>query len=231
MGTGPALAAAAQEAAVAAVWTSPMQRAAATAEIVSDATDAPVSVLADLAESDRGDWEGRPVAELRRIEPERFAAFEAASDGFAFPGGESIADQVARTRRPSTRLSPDPSRRSSSPMWARSARRCSRSVSGHRPRPTSRTHRSSSCTGQSAEPPATGPSVAGAATESPAKMVGHLTDISSSGRNRQTSAVGVLRPPSGRSGRAGDLRARGGGGRAPGQQMGRQTSSTARLPC
>jgi broad specificity phosphatase PhoE len=65
---------------------------------VAEATGVPVSVLDELAESDRGSWEGRPVAELRRIEPERFAAFEAASDGFAFPDGESIADQVARTR-------------------------------------------------------------------------------------------------------------------------------------
>jgi broad specificity phosphatase PhoE len=93
-----ALAVAARAAAIVAVWTSPMRRAAATAEIVSEATGAPVSVLADLAESDRGSWEGRPVAELRRTEPERFAAFEAASDGFAFPGGESLADQVVRTR-------------------------------------------------------------------------------------------------------------------------------------
>ena len=58
-----------------------------------------MSVLDDLAESDRGSWEGRPVADLRRTEPERFAAFEAASEGFAFPDGESIAEQVARTRR------------------------------------------------------------------------------------------------------------------------------------
>jgi broad specificity phosphatase PhoE len=93
-----ALAVAAAGAAIAAVWSSPMRRAAATAEIVSEATGAPVSVLTDLAESDRGSWEGRAVAELRRTEPDRFAAFEAASDGFAFPGGESLADQVARTR-------------------------------------------------------------------------------------------------------------------------------------
>jgi broad specificity phosphatase PhoE len=93
-----ALAAVARAAAITAVWTSPMRRAAETATIVSEATGAPVSVLAGLAESDRGRWEGRPVAELRRTEPERFAAFEAASDGFAFPDGESLADQVARTR-------------------------------------------------------------------------------------------------------------------------------------
>jgi broad specificity phosphatase PhoE len=93
------LAVAARKAAIASVWTSPLRRAAATAAMVSAATGAPVSVLDDLAESERGRWEGRPVAELRRTEPERFAAFEAASDGFAFPGGESLADQVARTRR------------------------------------------------------------------------------------------------------------------------------------
>jgi broad specificity phosphatase PhoE len=92
-----ALAMAAQDAGIAVLWTSPLQRAATTAAIVSDVTGAPVSVLDGLAESDRGSWEGQPVAELRRSEPERFAAFEAASDGFAFPGGESIADQVART--------------------------------------------------------------------------------------------------------------------------------------
>jgi broad specificity phosphatase PhoE len=92
------LAAAAREAGIAAVWTSPLQRAATTAAIVSEATGAPVFVLDGLVESDRGSWEGQPVAELRRAEPERFAAFEAAGDGFAFPGGESIADQVARTR-------------------------------------------------------------------------------------------------------------------------------------
>ena len=92
------LAAAARAKRIAALWTSPLQRARATAAIVSEATGAPVSVLDDLAESERGRWEGRPVAELRRTEPERFAAFEAASDGFAFPGGESLADQVARTR-------------------------------------------------------------------------------------------------------------------------------------
>jgi probable phosphoglycerate mutase len=96
---GLAVAVAARETRLAAIWSSPLRRARATAAIVSEATGAPVSVLDGLAESDRGDWEGRPVAELRGAEPDRFAAFEAASDGFAFPGGESLADQVGRTRR------------------------------------------------------------------------------------------------------------------------------------
>jgi broad specificity phosphatase PhoE len=94
-----AAAVAARETPIAAIWTSPLRRARATAAVVSEATGAPVSVLDGLAESDRGDWEGRPVAELRCTEPDRFAAFEAASVGFAFPGGESLAEQVGRTRR------------------------------------------------------------------------------------------------------------------------------------
>jgi probable phosphoglycerate mutase len=85
-----------------------LRRARATAAIVAAATGAPVSVLEQLAESDRGDWEGRPVAELRRTQPGAFAAFESAADGFAFPGGESLADQVARTREALDRVAQGP---------------------------------------------------------------------------------------------------------------------------
>jgi broad specificity phosphatase PhoE len=92
------LAAAARAAQIAIVWCSPLRRAHDTAKIVAAATGAPVALLDGLAESDRGTWEGRSVAELRRTEPDDFASFEAAADGFAFPRGESLADQVARTR-------------------------------------------------------------------------------------------------------------------------------------
>jgi broad specificity phosphatase PhoE len=102
------LAAAAKDAGIAVVWSSPLRRARTTASIVSEATGAPVSVLEALAESDRGDWEGRSVAELRREEPVLFAAFEQGSDGFAFPGGESLCDQVARTRSALDRIAAGP---------------------------------------------------------------------------------------------------------------------------
>jgi broad specificity phosphatase PhoE len=93
------LAAAAREAGIAAVWTSPLARARVTAATVAAATGAPVMVDEDLVESDRGDWEGRSLAELADSEPERFQAFHDAAPDFVFPGGESLADQVARTRR------------------------------------------------------------------------------------------------------------------------------------
>jgi probable phosphoglycerate mutase len=40
-----------------------------------------------------------PHTVLAEHQPELFAAFEAGDPAFAFPGGESIASQVTRTRR------------------------------------------------------------------------------------------------------------------------------------
>jgi broad specificity phosphatase PhoE len=84
---------------VAAIWCSPLLRARQTAAIVAEAIGVAPTVLEDLIESDRGSWEGQPVAELSVSAPELFAAFEAGDSAFTFPGGESIAHQVERTRR------------------------------------------------------------------------------------------------------------------------------------
>lgn len=92
------LAARAASGAVAAIWCSPLRRARQTAAIVAEAVGVEPTVLEDLIESDRGSWEGRPVAELAAISPDLFAAFEAGDQAFVFPGGESIAQQVQRTR-------------------------------------------------------------------------------------------------------------------------------------
>ena len=80
------------------VWTSPLRRALRTAEVVAGAAGLEPVVLEDLAESDRGDWEGRLVADLARQQPELHAAFLAGEPTFRFPGGESLAEQRARTR-------------------------------------------------------------------------------------------------------------------------------------
>lgn len=82
-----------------AIWCSPLVRARQTAAVVAGAVGVEPAVLAELIESDRGEWEGTPVAELARDTPELFAAFEAGDADFVFPGGESIAHQVERTRR------------------------------------------------------------------------------------------------------------------------------------
>jgi broad specificity phosphatase PhoE len=93
------LAAALRHAALTAVWTSPLQRARATAQIVGEELGLAPAVQAALVESARGRWEGRPVAELAAEEPAAFAAFVAGDPAFAFPGGESLREQAARTRQ------------------------------------------------------------------------------------------------------------------------------------
>jgi broad specificity phosphatase PhoE len=93
------LAAAARDAGVRAVWTSPLLRARRTAEVVAAALGLEPLVLADLVESARGCWEGRAVAEIARESPDLHGAFVAADPSFAFPGGESLREQAARTAR------------------------------------------------------------------------------------------------------------------------------------
>jgi broad specificity phosphatase PhoE len=93
------LAAALAGAGVAAVWTSPLRRALATAEIVAGALGLTSAVLDDLVESARGHWEGRAVGEIARTAPQLHAAFVSGDPAFAFPGGESLREQRRRTAR------------------------------------------------------------------------------------------------------------------------------------
>jgi broad specificity phosphatase PhoE len=99
-----ALAARARDADVAAVWCSPLLRARQSASVVAEATGCGAVVLDELIESDRGTWEGRSVAELARVSPKLHAAFERGDPAFAFPDGESLLDQVQRTRRALTKV-------------------------------------------------------------------------------------------------------------------------------
>jgi broad specificity phosphatase PhoE len=91
-----ALAAVAEQAGVAAVWTSQLIRARETAEIVAAALGVDVRIDARLAESHRGRWEGRLVTDLAREEPEAWAAWRRGGADFRFPGGESLAEHQAR---------------------------------------------------------------------------------------------------------------------------------------
>jgi broad specificity phosphatase PhoE len=76
-----------------------LARARQTASIVAEAVGCEAVILDGLIESDRGTWEGRSVTELASASPELHAAFERGDPAFAFPGGESLLDQVQRTRR------------------------------------------------------------------------------------------------------------------------------------
>ena len=91
-----ALAAVAAQAGVAGVWSSRLLRARETAEIVAASLGLEVVVDERLAESHRGDWEGRLVADLERSEPEAWAAWRRGGAEFRFPGGESLAEHQTR---------------------------------------------------------------------------------------------------------------------------------------
>jgi broad specificity phosphatase PhoE len=74
---------------VAAVLTSPLRRACQTAELVAQATGAPLRVRERLVETDFGAWEGLTFAEARARDPQLHADWLGSED-VAPPGGESF---------------------------------------------------------------------------------------------------------------------------------------------
>ena len=93
-----ALAAAVTGEGLRALWTSPLLRARETAAIVAERVGLEPVVLDALVESRRGSWEGMRYADLASGQPDLLATFEAGDRTFAFPGGETTEEQIARTR-------------------------------------------------------------------------------------------------------------------------------------
>lgn len=75
---------------------SDLSRARETAQIIGAALGLRPSEDARFAESDRGDWEGRTWAEIRRDDPDTYEAWRAAGPDFRFPRGESLGEQQER---------------------------------------------------------------------------------------------------------------------------------------
>jgi alpha-ribazole phosphatase len=87
-------------------YCSPLARCRQTAAAI--AGPLPVEIDAELREIDFGRWENRRFDDLKVEEPElvdRWAAFEF---DFAFPGGESLRNFLARVRQAADRLARDP---------------------------------------------------------------------------------------------------------------------------
>jgi broad specificity phosphatase PhoE len=79
-----------------ALWCSPLLRARETADIIAARIGLAPMEDARLMETDAGDWTDRSFAEVHAQAPESFAAFVAGDSAFAFPGGESFAEQELR---------------------------------------------------------------------------------------------------------------------------------------
>lgn len=79
---------------VAAVYASPMERTKETAAPIARASKLRVRGANDLIECDFGNWTGRKLSELRKLNAWR--TVQHYPSGFTFPGGESFAGMQTR---------------------------------------------------------------------------------------------------------------------------------------
>lgn len=89
-----ALAAALAKPKLAAVYSSPLERAHETAAPLAKAHGLKVQIRRDLQESDLGDWQGRLLKDMRR--EKTWKILQQAPSRFRFPGGESVPEQQLR---------------------------------------------------------------------------------------------------------------------------------------
>jgi broad specificity phosphatase PhoE len=78
------------------LWCSPLLRARETADVVGARIGLQPREDARLMETDAGDWTARTFADVRAEATDLFDAFASADPAFAFPGGESFAEQDVR---------------------------------------------------------------------------------------------------------------------------------------
>lgn len=79
-----------------ALWCSPLLRAHETADIVGARIGLEPREDPRLMETDAGDWTDRLFVDVQAEDPEGFAGFIDGRPNFAFPGGESFAQQGVR---------------------------------------------------------------------------------------------------------------------------------------
>jgi broad specificity phosphatase PhoE len=78
------------------LWCSPLLRARETADIVTQRIGLAPREEPRMMETDAGDWTGRLFVDVQAEDPDGFAGFIEGRPDFAFPGGESFADQGIR---------------------------------------------------------------------------------------------------------------------------------------
>ena len=88
----------------AAVYSSPLRRAAETAERLAERLQAPLVVEPDLREVMLGRWEGLTVAEIQAAFPGQYERWREDPADCPAPGAEPLADFAERTTAALTRL-------------------------------------------------------------------------------------------------------------------------------
>jgi broad specificity phosphatase PhoE len=80
----------------AALWCSPLLRARETADVVAARIGLEPREEPRMMETDAGNWTDRLFVDVQAEDPDGFAGFIEGRPGFAFPGGESFAQQGER---------------------------------------------------------------------------------------------------------------------------------------
>jgi probable phosphoglycerate mutase len=94
-----ALAAALRGRPLAAVYTSPLERARRTAEIAAADLGVPIRLVDDLRELSLGEWEGRTVEQIRALPGDPYARWVRDPVAGLPPGGEPLEEVQARVVR------------------------------------------------------------------------------------------------------------------------------------
>lgn len=81
---------------LAAVYSSPLQRALMTAQMIAVPHGLEVSAIAELAELDFGDWDGLTYQEIAALAPQRFNRWLADSAEVRPPNGETLLEMSLR---------------------------------------------------------------------------------------------------------------------------------------
>lgn len=81
---------------IAAVYSSPLQRARETAEIVASPHQLTIKLAAGIAEVDVGQWERRSWREIKQTEPEAYRRFRADPATHGYVGGENLTQVQQR---------------------------------------------------------------------------------------------------------------------------------------
>jgi alpha-ribazole phosphatase len=84
---------------IAAIYTSPLERARRTAEIVAAGLGVPLQPVHDLRELSLGEWEGRTVDEIRAMPGDPYERWVRDPVACLPPGAEPLADVQARVVR------------------------------------------------------------------------------------------------------------------------------------
>lgn len=79
---------------IAAVYSSPLQRAVSTADILAEPHRLEARVLQDIIEIKLGKWEGHNLSEVKQLWPDLFEKWRSDPSAVTMPEGESL-DQVA----------------------------------------------------------------------------------------------------------------------------------------